>query len=56
MLYILVAGMPGSGKSIVAEAARELGLPVYTMGDVVREEALKRYGVVSPELMVSLSR
>ncbi len=39
---ILVAGMPGSGKSVVAEAAREVGIPVLCMGDVVREEARRR--------------
>ena len=41
-LVIVVAGMPGSGKSVVSRAARELGLPVYVMGDVVREEAARR--------------
>lgn len=56
MLFILVTGMPGSGKTIVAEVASELGIPVYTMGDVVREETLKRYGVITPELMVETSR
>lgn len=56
MLFVLVTGMPGSGKSIVASTARELGIPVYTMGDVVREETLKRYGTVTPELMVETSR
>ncbi len=39
---ILVTGMPGSGKSIVSGAARCLGLPVYVMGDVIREEARRR--------------
>ncbi|RLF11310.1 MAG: dephospho-CoA kinase [Thermoprotei archaeon] len=34
--------MPGSGKSLVAEAARELGLKVVSMGDAVRHEAVKR--------------
>lgn len=56
MLFVLVTGMPGSGKSIVSEVARELGIPVYTMGDVVREEAMKRYGAISPELMVETSK
>jgi len=55
-LFILLTGMPGSGKSIVAEVARELGIPVYVMGDVVREETLKRFGVITPELMVETSR
>lgn len=56
MLIVLVTGMPGSGKSVVADVARELGIPVYTMGDVVREETLKRYGLITPELMVETSR
>ncbi|MEM1618719.1 MAG: AAA family ATPase [Desulfurococcaceae archaeon] len=56
MLFVLVAGMPGSGKSVVADVARELGIPVYTMGDVVREETLRRYGAITPELMVETSR
>ncbi len=39
---ILVAGMPGSGKSLVSDVASSLGLNVYVMGDVVREEARRR--------------
>lgn len=42
MLVICLTGMPGSGKSIVASLASELGIPVYIMGDVVREEAKLR--------------
>ncbi|MGC8983163.1 MAG: AAA family ATPase [Desulfurococcaceae archaeon] len=56
MLFVLLTGMPGSGKSVVVEAARELGIPAFTMGDVVREETLKRYGMITPELMVKTSR
>ena len=41
-LIIVVAGMPGSGKSVLSRTARELGLPVYVMGDVIREEAARR--------------
>ena len=37
-LIIGLTGMPGSGKSIVVEAAREIGYDIITMGDVVREE------------------
>ena len=54
--FVLVTGMPGSGKSIVVEEAVNLGIPVYVMGDVVREETLKRYGVVTPDLMVKTSK
>jgi len=42
MFAICIAGMPGSGKSIVASAALSIGIPVITMGDVVRNEAKKR--------------
>ena len=41
-LVVGLAGMPGSGKSLVVDAARELGYAVVVMGDVVREETLKR--------------
>ncbi len=40
--FILVAGLPGAGKSIVASVASRMGLRVYTMGDVVREEVRRR--------------
>ncbi len=39
---VVVVGMPGSGKGIFSEVARELGVPVYVMGDIVREETIKR--------------
>jgi len=54
-LLICIAGMPGSGKSIVARAAKDLGLPVVNMGDIVREETLRRYGSITPELMRKVS-
>ncbi len=41
-LLIGVAGMPGSGKSLLVLAAKKMGVPVISMGDVVRKEALKR--------------
>ncbi len=48
-VLICVAGMPGSGKSVVSEAARRLGVPVLVMGDVVREEATRRGLPHTPE-------
>lgn len=42
MGIIGVVGLPGSGKSEAAAVARELGYPVVTMGDVVREACLAR--------------
>ncbi|MDH7564661.1 MAG: AAA family ATPase [Candidatus Bathyarchaeota archaeon] len=41
-LVIGLAGMPGSGKSIVVNVAKENGYSVVVMGDVVREETAKR--------------
>ena len=54
-LLICITGMPGSGKSIIAKAALDLELPVINMGDVVREETLKRYGNITPDLMRRVS-
>jgi dephospho-CoA kinase len=41
-LVIGLTGMPGAGKSLVVEAAKQAGYAVVTMGDVVREETAKR--------------
>ena len=41
---IAISGMPGSGKSLVSNVARQMGYHVYAMGDVVRDEA-KRLGL-----------
>lgn len=42
MRVVGFAGMPGAGKSVAAEAARGLGIPVLRMGDAVWEEAHAR--------------
>jgi dephospho-CoA kinase len=42
MQVIGVTGLPGSGKSVVARIANNLGINVIRMGDVIRNEALKR--------------
>ena len=42
MTVIGIVGLPGSGKSEAAAVARELGVPVVTMGDVVRTETEAR--------------
>ncbi len=41
-LVIGLAGMPGSGKSLVLNVASENGYTIMVMGDIVREEAKKR--------------
>ena len=40
-LVVGLAGMPGSGKSLVVETAVEMGYGVVVMGDVIREETQK---------------
>jgi len=42
MTVIGVVGLPGSGKSEAAEVAADVGVPVVTMGDVIREECRER--------------
>ncbi len=42
MQVIGVTGLPGSGKSVVARVAKNLGINIIRMGDVIRDEALKR--------------
>jgi len=44
-----IVGMPGSGKSVVADALRRRGVPVVVMGDVVREETRRRGLEPTPE-------
>ncbi len=44
-----LVGMPGSGKSIIDDVAKELGFSVVIMGDVIREEAKRRGMDPSPE-------
>jgi dephospho-CoA kinase len=41
-IVVGLAGMPGSGKSLVVEIARAEGYAVVVMGDVIREETQKR--------------
>jgi dephospho-CoA kinase len=42
MTVIGTVGLPGSGKGEFANVAREAGVPVVTMGDVIREECRSR--------------
>jgi len=48
-LVIGLAGMPGSGKSLVVDTARELGYDIVVMGDVVRQETLARGLELTPQ-------
>ncbi|WP_435348425.1 AAA family ATPase [Haloarchaeobius sp. HRN-SO-5] len=42
MTVIGTVGLPGSGKGEAANVAREHGVPVVTMGDVIRQECRDR--------------
>jgi len=42
MTVIGIVGLPGSGKSEAADVAVEMGVPVVTMGDVIRAECRER--------------
>ncbi|MEM0087524.1 MAG: AAA family ATPase [Thermofilum sp.] len=53
---ILVAGMPGAGKSIVSEAARTLGLRIVRMGDIIREIAAENSKPPSDEVLGYISQ
>jgi dephospho-CoA kinase len=59
-LVICLAGMPGSGKSIIVEVAKERGYDIVVMGDVIREEAERRRLEPNPEnlgkIMLELRR
>ncbi|MCL1976932.1 MAG: flagellar hook-basal body complex protein FliE [Candidatus Bathyarchaeota archaeon] len=44
-----LTGMPGAGKSVFVEAAKEIGYVAVTMGDVIREETKKRGLELNPQ-------
>jgi dephospho-CoA kinase len=48
-LVVGLAGMPGSGKSLVVETAVKMGFGVVVMGDVIREETHKRGLKLNPK-------
>ncbi len=39
---VAISGMPGAGKGIASEAAKQLGFEVLVLGDVIREETQRR--------------
>jgi dephospho-CoA kinase len=59
-LIIGLAGMPGAGKSLVVNVAKENGYGVIVMGNEVREEAKRRSMPPTPEnlgkIMLELRR
>jgi len=59
-LVLGLTGMPGSGKSLVVDVAKEQNYEVISMGDVVREETSRRKLELTPEnvgkVMLALRR
>ncbi|MEM3106202.1 MAG: AAA family ATPase [Candidatus Nitrosocaldus sp.] len=41
-LIVCITGLPGAGKTTVADALKDIGFTVISMGDVVRREAERR--------------
>jgi dephospho-CoA kinase len=48
-LVVGLAGMPGSGKSLIVDIARTLGYDIIVMGDIIRQETLKRGLELTPQ-------
>ena len=49
MKLIGIVGMPGSGKSAIFKIATKYNIPVISMGDIVRQETLKKGLEITPE-------
>lgn len=54
MKVIGIVGMPGSGKSEAADAARSMGIPVIVMGDIVRKGVVDSGKQINPETIRSM--
>ena len=39
---LAISGMPGAGKGVAAEAAKQLGMQVLVLGDIIRQETQRR--------------
>ena len=56
MKVVAVVGMPGSGKGEFSSIAKDMGIPVVIMGDVIREEVQKQGLVPTDENMGKVAR
>lgn len=55
-LVVLVAGLPGSGKTALSEYLSRKGFSRVTMGDVIRRRLMKRGAPVSVQTMMEEAR
>ncbi len=53
---IIVVGLPGAGKSAVADIFKGKGIPMFRTGDVFRSEALKRGLELNPRNSEMIAR
>ena len=51
---IAMSGMPGAGKGVAADAGKQLGLEVFVLGDVIRDETERRGLDPTPQNMGSV--
>ncbi len=42
MNLVIITGMPGAGKGVLADTFRHAGIPVIVMGDVIRNEVERK--------------
>ncbi|NJF24345.1 dephospho-CoA kinase [Thermococcus sp. Bubb.Bath] len=54
-MIVIVSGMPGSGKSRIVEEFERRGFPSVSLGDIVREETVKRGLELSKENVAKVS-
>jgi len=54
-MIVIVTGMPGSGKSRIVEEFEKRGFPSVSLGDIVREETLKRGLALTKENVAKVS-
>jgi dephospho-CoA kinase len=48
---IAISGMPGAGKGVVSQVGKMLGLDIFVLGDVIREETQRRGLDITPANM-----
>ncbi len=48
-IVIALCGLPGSGKGVFSAKALEMGIPVTSMGDIIRKEVEARGLTETPE-------
>jgi dephospho-CoA kinase len=53
---IVVLGLPGCGKDIVALVIKAQGIPVYGLGDVVRKEVRRRGLPITKEIQEDVAK